>query len=178
MPRSTQPVEFNNFVGGLITEASPLTFPPNASLDEENFVLDKDGSRDRRRGMDLEAGYQIVDTGQVVQPGADLVYGSYKWSNVGGDPSKTLIVVQVQNKVMFFDADHQPVSGALVASWTYPDDSPVVKFSFASVDGKLVVVTGRKDIDVFSFGLNNDFTVLSKRLLIRDLFGVTDMTVS
>ena len=49
MPRQTVPAEVNTFVKGLITEASPLTFPDNASLDELNFILNKDGSRRRSR---------------------------------------------------------------------------------------------------------------------------------
>src|SRR3546814_15800129 len=63
MPRNVAPIEQNTFVAGLITEASPLTFPQNASLDEENFILSRKGSRARRLGMDLEDGYVIVDSG-------------------------------------------------------------------------------------------------------------------
>ena len=43
---------YRSFVKGLITEASPLTFPENASIDEKNFVLNRDGSRSRRLGVD------------------------------------------------------------------------------------------------------------------------------
>ena len=35
MVKPSKRVEVNNFVKGLITEASPLNFPANASLDEE-----------------------------------------------------------------------------------------------------------------------------------------------
>ena len=31
---------YRTFIQGLVTEASPLTFPENASIDEENFVID------------------------------------------------------------------------------------------------------------------------------------------
>lgn len=30
---------YRSFTKGLVTEASPLTFPENASIDERNFVL-------------------------------------------------------------------------------------------------------------------------------------------
>jgi hypothetical protein len=43
-------LEFNTFVKGIITEAGPLTYPDGASLDEANFVLNRDGSRQRRFG--------------------------------------------------------------------------------------------------------------------------------
>ena len=39
---------YKSFIQGLVTEASPLTFPENASIDEDNFVLNRDGSRSRR----------------------------------------------------------------------------------------------------------------------------------
>lgn len=177
MPRASQPQEFNSFIGGLITEASPLTFPPNASLDEENFILNMDGSRERRLGLDFEAGAQLVDSGQAM-PSGSLVTSFYKWSNVGGNTLQTFLVVQVQNVIMFFDANIHPTSAAQVGSWEYPTGTNIQKFSFASVDGKLVVVTGGKDVDVFTYGGEGDFTTMSKRLLVRDLFGVTDIAGS
>jgi hypothetical protein len=61
MARQTAAVEINNFVKGLITEASPLTFPDNASLEEQNFVLNRDGSRERRSGMRLMAQENIIN---------------------------------------------------------------------------------------------------------------------
>ena len=51
--------DYNTFVRGIITEANALTYPENASIDEENFVLNKDGSRQRRLGMDFEADYTL-----------------------------------------------------------------------------------------------------------------------
>lgn len=56
MARQKFAKDFNTFVRGLITEASQLTFPDDASLDERNFVLDKDGGRRRRFGMELQGG--------------------------------------------------------------------------------------------------------------------------
>jgi len=176
MPRSLEPAEFNTFVAGLVTEATPLTFPPNASLDEENFELDSTGSRTRRKGFDYESGHVIIDSGQTVSDGNDIVFNQYKWENVGGDGSKTFVVVQIQNKLFFFDGSANPISNALIGSLSY-DLNPITRMSFASVDGKLVVVTGGKDIDVYTYD-SSGFTVLSKRLLIRDLFGVTDIAAS
>ena len=175
MPRSFQPVELNTFVGGLITEASPLTFPLNASLDEENFVLSKKGSRSRRLGMDLEEGYVTIDSGITAIDG-DINITSFKWQNVGGNASKVFIVVQVGHKLHFFDASYQPLSSGLLSVWDYTDDEPVRNFSYASVGGILVVATGRKDIDTFTY-TDNGLVKLSKRLKIRDQFGVTDIAV-
>ena len=54
---------YRSFVKGLITEANQLTFPDNASIDESNFVLNRDGSRTRRLGLDYENDFGIVNTG-------------------------------------------------------------------------------------------------------------------
>ena len=48
MAKQTQKAEVNNFVKGLITEASPINFPANASKSEENFELNKKGYRKDR----------------------------------------------------------------------------------------------------------------------------------
>jgi len=176
MPRSYEPAEFNSFVAGFVTEATPLTFPPNASLDEENFQLINTGLRTRRNGFDYESGYIIIDSEQPFPTNQEIVFNSYKWENVGGDASRTFVVVQIQNRLHFFDAGANPISTALVGTLDY-NLNPITRMSFASVDGKLVVVTGGKDIDVYTYD-DTSFTVLSKRLLVRDLFGVTDIATS
>ena len=43
MVKPVAKVEISSFVKGLLTEASPLNFPADASRDEENFELNKDG---------------------------------------------------------------------------------------------------------------------------------------
>jgi len=140
-------------------------------MDEENFILNSTGLRTRRNGFDYEQNYVIVDSGQTLPVGTDVVFNSYKWDNVGGDSSQTFIVVQIQNRIHFFDGTAQPISASLIG---YKDYNTTSNMSFASVDGRLVVVTGGKDIDVYTYD-NGGFSVLSKRLLIRDLFGVTDI---
>lgn len=178
MSRNYQPVELNTFVGGLITEASPLTFPQNASLDEVNFVLNNNGSRSRRLGMDLENGFNYVDvTNPLPTDGSRLIVNSFKWENAGGLASKTIIVVQVGAQLDFFDNDIVPLSSGRISSSYYEDTGSLRRFSFASVDGKLVVASGEKTVDVYIY--DTVLRVISKtqqRLVIRDLFGLEDKT--
>jgi hypothetical protein len=176
MPRNVAPLEQNTFVAGLVTEASPLTFPPNASLDEENFNLNRNGSRSRRLGFDLEDNYVEIETTATVPSNFELMISSFKWQNVGGNPSKTFIVIQIGKQLSFFDSASTPLSAGLVGQWDYDNEDAIRKFSYASVDGMLVVVTGRKEVDTYEFDGTN-LTKLSKRLKIRDLFGVTDVAV-
>ena len=174
MPRNYAPVEFNTFVGGLVTEASPLTFPPNASLDEENFALNKDGSRSRRLGMDFESGHSLVDTGQSYTLGDSFAVNSFKWDNAGGQPDSTVICVQVGKSLDFFNGNNTTLSSSKIHTHIFSDADPANKMSFASVDGMLVVTIGSKDIHIFEF--DGDIKHSTKRLLIRDLFGVEAKT--
>ena len=57
MARQDINTEFNTFVGGILTEANPINYPKGYTLDEENFILERDGTRRRRRGLDFESGF-------------------------------------------------------------------------------------------------------------------------
>lgn len=174
MTRQINPVEVSTFVAGLITEASPLTFPANASLDEDNFVLNRDGSRERRLGMDLEDDFVTVGTNIVLPSDGAVATSSIRWSNAGGNPDKDLIAMQIGNELKFFDADFDPVSSGLVHTKIFTDVSLNRQFSYAVVDGTLVVVTGRKEVTVFKYS-NGVITSADSILYIRDQFGVTDI---
>src|SRR4030066_1661211 len=103
MARATSVKQYNTFIKGLITEASPLTYPENASLDEDNFVLKRDGSRERRLGVDYENGYALNPTGLV----ADIIEGTrqsfHLWENPGNDASVSVGVVRVADRLWFVD---------------------------------------------------------------------------
>lgn len=174
MTRQINPVEVSTFVAGLITEASPLTFPANASLDEDNFVLNRDGSRQRRLGMDYEDDYRIVETSIVPPVDGAISTSSVRWSNAGGNPGKDLIVLQIGNELKFFDADFSPISSGLIHTKIFGGISLSRQFSYAVVDGTLVTVTGNKEVTVFKYD-SGVVTSEDSILYIRDQFGVTDV---
>lgn len=174
MPRSTSAVEVNNFTLGLITETSPLTFPPNASLDELNFELSRKGTRYRRLGLDLESGSAPIASGVTAPLDGKLALTSFKWNNAGGVPNKTLIVVQIGNQINFFDNSYTPLTAGHIYQDTYSGNPLSSRLSYAVVDGMLVVVSGKKEIDIYQY-LNGVITKTQKILYIRDFFGVTDI---
>lgn len=180
MPRNYQPVEFNTFVGGLVTEASPLTFPLNASLDEENFTLNKDGTRSRRAGLQFETGFGVITSDSALVDG-ELVTSSFKWTNAGGLSTNTIVCVQMGNTIDFFQGNAQTISLTKFYTYTFSGLSPVLKFSYASVDGKLVVANGQKQVCVFTYDNSivdrtKAISVKFKKLFIRDLFGLDDIS--
>lgn len=133
-------LERNTFVKGLITEASPLTFPENASIDEQNFVLNRDGSRRRRYGMDYENSYALISTGFANTDFTSTAISSFLWKNVGEDSALTVAVVQVGHLLHFLDAGTQNPTANILYTLTLPtvyDNSP---FQYTAIKGVLILV--------------------------------------
>lgn len=172
MPKQIAKQEVNSFVGGFITEASPLNFPPNASTDEENFNLFTDGTRGRRKGLDWEAEKDLIDSGITVSALRDSAYNTFKWTSPGGDSSKEILVVQVAKKLFFFLLNESRLSSeGYLGSLTLPISASNVRFSFAAVEGILTVAAGEEDIYTVQYN-GSSFSQKSYRLLVRDMWGV------
>lgn len=105
MPNLQQKVT-NSFIKGLITEAGELTFPENASVDELNCELYRDGSRRRRKGIVLE---DNNDYSSFSVSGTTVV-NSGDWDNVGNDASKSYLVVQIGATLYFYNKGEFPYS--------------------------------------------------------------------
>lgn len=170
MPVQTAANEVNGFIKGLITEASPLTFPDNASIDEVNMIPNRDGSRNRRLGMNFEEGAVRIDSGVTYNEGAAI--SSYTWKNPGGYADKEFSVLQIGGDVIIFDTSVFPISSGIQARFHLSDD-PSIRFSMTSVDGILIIATGSPIIT--SIDYNGTFVRNTGRLRIRDLFGVEDI---
>jgi hypothetical protein len=98
MPQLGQ-VAVNTFVGGLLTEAGELTFPENASVDELNCDLLKDGSRRRRLGLSIESG-SVLST-EVVS--SNSIVTTHLWQNVGEQAGVEFVVVQLGAQLFFYE---------------------------------------------------------------------------
>lgn len=179
MPRQALAAEISRLVGGLNTEASPLTFPEGDSVDEANFVLNKNGTRSRRLGMDYEE--DSVDT-EVLSP-LNLfkpATTTFTWNNAGGVPENSFLVVQRGIAVLIYDLSITPLSSGLLSSTLHPftDIQEDRKFSFASIDSVLVMTSGVEEITVFEFSDAVGVTFASGVLLIRDIFGLEDERIN
>lgn len=175
MARQSAPIEINKFSGGLFTDSSPLTSPEGYSLDEVNMVLNIDGSRNRRLGMDFEEDYSEITTSIAGDLITDFAFTTFKWENAGGDPEKAIEVVQVGNEIKFFDLDTTPLSDGLIDTHVFSSSDNITVFSFAVVDGILVVATGEKEPYTFEFEAPSTITSDNFTLLVRDFFGVEDI---
>jgi hypothetical protein len=174
MTKKETRAEINTFIQGLITEASPLNFPVNASVDEDNFELNRDGTRDRRLGMDFEPSYTYIDAGVTTSTISSAAINTFKWYSINGLISKEFLVAQVNKTLFFFDTEEAVLSetgykGSLVLS-TFPSE---IRYSFAALEGKLVVAAGVSSVAVVSYNeTTNIFSVTYKTLKVRDVWGV------
>lgn len=175
MPMSYQAGEFNSFVGGLVTEASPLTFPENASIDEVNFILNHNGSRRRRLGMDVEDGVGTFLHSTLTD---DSKVSIFEWENPGNQTGKVFTALQLDAVVYVLDRGDETLKSSAYkkGSWVIPasgESLQTTRASFAAVDGKLIVAAGCESILVIEYKSQTDtFTTKHIRLKIRDLFGV------
>lgn len=143
MPNYNQRV-VNTFIKGLITEAGEMTFPENASVDELNCELFRDGSRRRRKGFMIESN----NSNSTFNITAASLVSFGEWSNVSNDADKTYLVVQVDQYLHFYDKTSAPysdqeVTGSIDLS-TYQVSGKLAsnfKCQFESVRGVLVVVS-------------------------------------
>ena len=55
-----QEKNYTSFLGGFVTEATPLAFPENTCRDINNCDINLDGSVRRRLGFNVEAGGQTL----------------------------------------------------------------------------------------------------------------------
>ena len=172
MVKPVAKAEISSFVKGIISEASPLNFPADASRDEENYELNKDGSRDRRLGIDFEDDYTLLDTGYLAANIKDVNISSYKWFNAGNNADNEFAVVQIGDTIHIFDSAKSSVSGTgFLDAITLTGVDATKRFSFASIDGMLVIAAGTDTIHVVTYD-NSVFNYTTGRILTRDLWGI------
>lgn len=148
MTKVTSEKQINSFVKGLITEASPLTYPENASLDEDNFVLNRNGSRSRRLGIDYETDYALVPTGlsAAIIEGTKVSY--HPWSFPGGSSSVSIGIVRVNGKLWFMNMLATVPSASLLNG------------------GNALTVSGLANADIETTSINNYLVIASEDLAL------------
>lgn len=177
MAKTGQRAEVNTFIQGLITEASPLNFPPNASKEEENFVLHRDGTRRRRLGMDFEEGFEYVglpNHGQFPPPICKV--NTFIWKSAGNVPNQDFLVVQSGERIDIYDLSSDPLSPSQLTNITLGEGN--VEFSFANVEGTLIIANGTSNPYMVIFNgfdvvfPTPVFSLTTITLKVRDLWGV------
>lgn len=169
---------FNSFVKGLITEASPLTFPENASVDEQNFVLNRDGSRSRRLGIDYEDLYAKTSTGFTATQIQTGKQSFHKWESPGGDTTVSIGIIRVINKLWFLDMLTPNPSANLLNSGNPITLSGLSNSNIETtvINNKCIIVSQDLDKPIL-LSYNPTTQSVSQEevsIKIRDIYGVDD----
>jgi hypothetical protein len=135
--------QYNNFTGGLVTEVSPLTFPENAALDLDNFVLERNGKISRRLGMDYEFGYALKDTGISTAILASSKQSFHKWESPNGDTTVSIGVIRIYDRLWFINL---------------LQISPSANFLNG---GNPLVISGLANADIETTTINNQLVIVS-----------------
>ena len=165
--------EYNTFARGIITEANPLNFPENASIDEANYVLNRDGSRQVRLGMDFEDNFTAIAVPSMTS--AAIGVSSHEWTNAGNTIANQFVVVQVGDKLLVYNAAVDAISSSLLAtidaSSVITDTSKEIQSSSGMGFFFFTSGTGNPAVLEYVGGVVSLRTVALK---IRDFFGVYD----
>ena len=103
MARAETTKLYRTFVKGLITEAGPLTYPEDASIDEDNCIIYRTGNRSRRLGIDAE---QFGSAETIIESQATFntkAVKEYRWDSVANNANLSFLVVQIGLMLHFFD---------------------------------------------------------------------------
>jgi len=184
MPRTQLVKDYNTFIKGIITEANALTFPENASIDEENFVLNTDGSRQRRLGMDYEEGYATLAT-LTSSFWQDSLITVHKWDNADNSGLYSFAVVQVSNLVYFYDLKSDALSqnrhsftfslATYLSPWV--SSGNVASAPIHTAVGKGALFISSKNTEPFYIeydSVTDTFSITEYTLEQRDFTGIDD----
>lgn len=92
--------EYRNFSGGLVTEASPLTFPENTAVDIDNIVLEYDGTVKRRKGLS-----QVGSNLQNTLASSPTHQGGFVWKDAGGELGNDYYCVKLLDTLHIYSCD-------------------------------------------------------------------------
>ncbi len=173
-------VSFNR---GFTSDAGPLTFPEGFSLDEQNYDIQIDGTRRRRKGLQQDTG----DVTIAVDRDSDENSRSFKWPAAGDDTSVNLTVLQLGSEVRFVNDPDDGTVGTqkafsidLLGYKTAGSTDAQVRAQWvdmAVTRGRLVIVGEYiSPIFVEYDPVGDSISVTAIDIRERDLYGIEDGT--
>jgi hypothetical protein len=174
---------YSSFVAGLITEAGPLTFPENASFDELNCILFRQGNRRRRLGVDFENGYSLSVASQTLATVRDKALGTHVWTSVAGNGARNFLIIQIDTVLHYYDLSTEPLSSGKksfttnLATYTASGATDIGAVPISVTAGKGLVFISSQKIEPFSVEYNptgDSITETQINIQIRDFEGLDE----
>lgn len=173
MSQSGKSKNYFDMSKGLVTDALAVRFPENATVAEMNMLLNRDGSRQRRPGMDYEIGGFPSNPDVAGELVSRTPISMHIWENANNDPNISLCVVQIGPFLRFYNA--------FSSAWTANQMNGGSALSIAGIDheiaptqlnGKFIIPAGRW-IYILSYDPDEDeVTVKRTTTYVRDIWGV------
>lgn len=186
MARQLGQASYVTFVKGLNTEAGPLTFPENCTIEDINCVLTLKGSHKRRYGIKQELeGMPLNIGGNILlyDDFKDFAFNTYTWKAPGNVGAKSFLVMQANDKLFFYDVSQNsplPLTGfsaSLDLSSLIVDRDLFKKTGCSFASGKGFLFIAGKGLEPCYVEYKPDTSSLEIRKLllrIRDTIGVDD----
>lgn len=180
MPRNSATSFQNNFIGGLVTQATALSFPENAAFDADNVVFSEIGIVQRRAGMEFENNHSTFTTDR-----AQKAQSTFLWKNAAGDGNTNLVVHQNGDTLYFYNtsfalalsggksANSIPLSSFQSVGST-SDNVTQNECQFSSGLGYLFVVHPYCEPFYIRYNSDGTFTSSSITFTVRDVFGIPE----
>ncbi len=184
MPRAQNQEVHIAPIKGLITEASPFTFPENAFTEGFDIKLDTTSRLLRRKGFEYETSHTL--TTSLALDSSSVVH-EFVWKTAGGSGENNFVVVQLGATLHFFNMSTLPLSANKHATTVALSTYAVAGASsiesehafFANGDGVLFVF--HPQCEPFYITYEDTADVIDSAQItieIRDLEGVEDETTS
>lgn len=181
MPQSSIRKNVTSFNRGFNSDAGPLEFPEGNSLDELNYDILIDGTRRRRKGLEVEEGSPLVDLDFTGQESCR----TFKWPAAGDSPLVNFIIIKIGRFIRFYEdlddgsvGDEKSFSINLTSyktSGTTDEEVDEEQIDIAASRGKLVIVGERTTPIIVGYDVNTDtISVSIISLRERDLYGIED----
>lgn len=113
MPQVEAKFQINDFSGGLNTDSNPLADPGPITTNEDNCEILPHKGRRRRRGLQLESGFQLHTTTLLANEITDWAFGTFEWEAVAGIVGLEFLVFQQGPILWFYDKASSALSSGL-----------------------------------------------------------------
>ena len=179
MARQLGKIVENKFTGGLITEATGLSFPENAAVATSNCVFTTKNSVTRRVGFNLEASSIWNSVGGF----NNAAISEFVWLDAGGIANNNYVINQVGSTIYFYAVVAGNSLSQQFQSFTINMDSysasgaptcSTLPCQYAAGYGYLFIVHPYCDPFYVIYNTGGNFTLAQAVLQQRDFVGQAD----
>lgn len=182
MARAEGNKTYRTFVKGLITEASPLTYPEDSSYSELNTILSRKGSRTRRLGQTYGTSPVLPDL-EVTD--SAFAHNETVWKAVSNKENLNFLVVQKARMIHFFNMEADDIYDSKkpftidLSTYLRPNasasDTDLEFCQMAAGKGILFIVNDKiEPLYVEYDPVLDTISVKTITLLVRDFDGLND----